>query len=106
MNRSSRKAHAVNAHWIAELGAAAAACLRRRWQPSATGLQLFMGPNGAWYGQRRLRLIVQSRTQAMFSLIPEKSAAPVDRRSPVTVPPRGAREDPRIRSPLEAPVSN
>ena len=87
MSRSSREAAAANTsesrsqarqllHAIADAG-----------QLSATGLQLLVGPNGVLVSTEATQ-IDRSQPYAVDVLsIPEKSAAPVDGQSPVTIRP-------------------
>jgi hypothetical protein len=103
MNRSRRKAAANTSgsrrrarqllHAFADAG-----------QPSATGLRLFVGPNGVLVWTEAAQ-VDRSQPYAVTVLaIPEKSAAPVDRQSPVTVRPEEPGVSP-VYTPLEAPVS-
>ena len=100
MNTSSKTANAANGsvfrgrmrqllHAFADAGL-----------PSATGLQLLVGPNGVLVWTEAPRLIGQNRTQALRSLFGEVDGT---RRSPIAgcYPPPGARGTP-VHAPLEA----
>ena len=101
MNTSSKTANAANGsvfrgrmrqllHAFADAGL-----------PSATGLQLLVGPNGVLVWTEAGQ-VDRSEPSAGG---PEKSAARVDGKSPATMRPQEPAENP-VYAPLEAPVSN
>ena len=106
MNRSSSKAHEAKAPVLWSRARQLLHAIADAGQPSATGLQLLVGPNGVLVSTEAAQ-IDRSQPYAVDVLsIPEKSAAPVDGQSPVTISPRGARGNRCIRSRLRLAVSN
>jgi hypothetical protein len=99
MNRSSRKAHAVNTHGLLSYARRLLHAFADSGEPSATGLQLFMGPNGGLMWTDSVQVDRSEPYAGDVFSSPEKSAAPADRRSPVTVPP-----DERAKTPVYAPL--
>jgi hypothetical protein len=88
MNRSSRKAHPVNTHGLLSHARRLLHAFAGAGEPSAAGLQLFVGPNG---GLMWIDSVQVDRSEPYAGDVfsnPQKAAAPVDRRSPVTVPPK------------------
>jgi hypothetical protein len=105
MNRSSSKADTANAsvfrrrlrhllHAFADAG-----------QPSATGLQLLVGPNGVLVWTEAAQVDRSEPHAGAVLAVPEKSRAPVDRQSPVAIRPEEPLETP-VDAQLEAPVSS
>jgi hypothetical protein len=105
MNRSSRKADAANAsvswrrvrqllHAFADAG-----------QPSATGLRLHVGPNGVLVRTEAPQVDRSEPYADAVLAVPEKSAAPVDRQSPVDTRPEELAWSPAYTS-LEVPIHN
>ncbi len=100
MNTSSSKAHAVNAHGLLSYARRLLHAFADAGEPSATGLQLFMGPNGGLMWTDSVQ-VDRSEPYAgdVFSNL-QKAAAPVDRRSPVTVPHKERAKTPVCARPL------
>ena len=105
MNRSSSKADAANAsvswrrvrqllHAYADDG-----------QPSARGLRLHVGPNGVLVWTEAAQVDRSEPYADAVLAIPETSAAPVDRQSPVHTRPEEPVRSPAYTS-LEVPVHN
>jgi hypothetical protein len=105
MNRSSSKADAANGsvfrrrvrhllHAFADAG-----------QPSATGLQLLVGPNGVLVWTEAAQVDRSQLYAGDVFASPKKSAARVNGKSPATIRPQEPAENP-VYAPLEAPVSN
>jgi hypothetical protein len=105
MNRSSSKADAANGsvfrrrvrhllHAFADAG-----------QPSATGLQLLVGPNGVLVWTEAAQVDRSQLYAGDVFTSPEKLAARVNGKSPATIRPQEPAENP-VYAPLEAPVSN
>ena len=105
MNRSSGKADAANAsvgrrrlrellHAFADAG-----------QPSATGPQLLVGPNGVLVWTEAPQVDRSGPYARAVLAVPEKSTAPVDRQLPVAIRPEEPVETP-VYAQLEAPVSS
>jgi hypothetical protein len=99
MNRSSRTAHPVNRRGFWEHARQLLHAFADAGQPSATGLQLLLGPNGGLMWTDSVQVDRSEPYAGDVFSSPEKSAAPVDRRSPVTVPP-----DKRAKAPVYAPL--
>jgi hypothetical protein len=105
MNKSTRKSHTANAPGFWQRTRQLLHAFADAGQPSATDLQLFMGPNGGliWTDPAQ---VDRSRPYAGDVLSsPEKSAAPADGQSPATIRPEEPAGSP-LYVPLEAPVSN
>jgi hypothetical protein len=86
MNRSSSKAREANAPGLWRCARQLLRAFADAGQRSATGLRLFIGPNGvlAWPEPSQ---VDRSEPYAISVLaVPERSAAPVDRQSTVTTP--------------------
>jgi hypothetical protein len=99
MNRSSSKAHEANAPGLWRRARQLLRAFADAGQRSATGLQLLVGPNGVLVSTEAAQ-VDRSEPYAVDVLsIPEKSAAPVDGQSPVTIRP----EEP-VETPAYAPV--
>ena len=99
MNRSSSKAHEANAPGLWRRARQLLRAFADAGQRSATGLQLLVGPNGVLVTTEAAQ-VDRSEPYAVDVLsIPEKSAAPVDGQSPVTIRP----EEP-VETPAYAPV--
>ena len=105
MNTSSSKATAANGsvfrrrlqqllHAFADAG-----------QPSATGLQLLVGPNGVLVWTEAPQVDRSEPYAGAVLAVPEKLTAPVDRQSPVAVRPEEPVEPP-VYAQLEAPASS
>jgi hypothetical protein len=67
-------------------------------QPSATGLQLLVGPNGVLVWTEAAQVDRSQLYAGDVFTSPEKSAARVNGKSPATIRPPGARGKPRIRA--------
>jgi hypothetical protein len=104
MNRSSGKADAANAsvgrrrlrqllHAFADAG-----------QPSATGPQLLVGPNGVLVWTEAPQVDRSEPYAGAVLAVPGKSTAPVDRQSPVAIRPEEPAETP-VHAQLKAAVS-
>jgi hypothetical protein len=104
MNRSSKRAHAVNGHGLWCYARQLLHAFADAGQPSATGLQLFIGPNGGlmWTdGTGR----DPSEPYPGAALPTQQKWAPVEAESPVIIrvpEPAGS----PVYTPLEAPVSS
>ena len=102
MNRSSSKADEASAPGLWRRTRQLLRAFADAGQQSATGLRLFVGPNGvlAW---TELAQVDQSEPYAVTVLaVPERSAAPVDRQSTVTTPlvePTGSSVDTSLEAP-------
>lgn len=86
MNRSSSTAHEANAPGLWSRARQLLCAFADAGHRSATGLRLFVGPNGvlAWTEPAQ---VDRSEPYAVTVLaIPEMSAVPVDRQSTVTTP--------------------
>lgn len=105
MNRSSGKADAPNAsggrrrlrqllHAFADAG-----------QPSATGPQLLVGPNGVLVWTEAPQVDRSEPYAGAVLAVPEKSTAAVDRQSPVAIRAEEPVETP-VYAELKAPVSS
>jgi hypothetical protein len=106
MNKSTRAAHAVNTPGLWIYARRLLHAFADAGQPSATGLQLFMGPNGGliWTDAAQVDRSQPYAGDAFTSQ--EKSAARVvDGKSPATIRPQKPAENP-VYARLEAPVSN
>ncbi|HEY9471839.1 MAG TPA: hypothetical protein VIQ76_19700 [Propionibacteriaceae bacterium] len=103
MNRSSSKAHEANAPGLWSRARQLLRALADADQRSATGLRLFVGPNGilAWTEPAQ---VDGSEPYAVTVLaVPERSAASVDRQSTVTTPLEEPTGSP-VNTSLEAPA--
>jgi len=99
MNTSSNKANAASGSVFRRRVRQLLHAFADAGQPSATGLQLLVGPNGVLVSTEAAQ-VDRSEPYAVDVLsIPEKSAAPVDGQSPVTIRP----EEP-VETPAYAPV--
>jgi hypothetical protein len=105
MNRFTGEAHAVYAPGLWSYARRLLHAFAEAGQPSATGLQLFVGPNGVLVWTEEAQ-VDRSQPYAgdVFSS-PEKPAARIDGQSPATLRPQEP-EETLIHAPLEAPVSN
>jgi hypothetical protein len=102
MNRSSRKTNAANASGSRPRARQLLRAFVDAGQQSATGLRLFVGPNGALAWTEATQ-VDRSEPYAITVLaVPETSAAPVDRQS---IGPGEPAKTPVFAS-LEAAVSN
>jgi hypothetical protein len=103
MNRSSSKAHEASAPGLWRRARQLLRAFADAGQQSATGLRLFVGPNGV-YASTEAAQVDRSEPYAVTVLaFPRTSAVPVDRQSTVTPPleePMGSPVD----TSLEAPV--
>jgi hypothetical protein len=104
MNRSSKRAHAVNGRGLWSYARQLLHAFADAGQPSATGLQLFMGPNGGlmWTDGAR---VDRSEPYWDAALPTQEKWALVEAESPVIIrlpEPAGS----PMYTPLEAPVSN
>ena len=102
MNRSSSKAHEANAPGLWSRARQLLRAFADAGQQSATGLGLFVGPNGilAWPDAAH----VDRSEPYVISVVtvPETSAAPVDSESTVTTPlvePTGSSVDTSLEAP-------
>jgi hypothetical protein len=103
MNRSSSKAHQANAPGLWSRARQLLRAFADAGQQSATGLRLFVGPNGvlAWTEPAQ---VDRSEPYAVTLIaVPERSAAPVDRQSTVTTPLEEPTGSP-VNTSLEAPA--
>jgi hypothetical protein len=103
MNRSSSKAHEANAPGLWRRARQLLRAFADAGQRSATGLRLFVGPNGvlAWTEPAQ---VDRSEPYAVTVIaVPERSAAPVDRQSTVTTPLEEPTGSP-VNTSLEAPA--
>jgi len=105
MNRSSSKAHAVNAHGLLSYARRLLHAFADAGEPSATGLQLFIGPNGGLMWTDSVQVDRSEPYASDVFISPEKSEVRVDRQSPATMRPQEPAEPP-VYAPLEAPVGN
>jgi hypothetical protein len=105
MNRSTRKARAVNTPGLWSYARRLLHAFAEAAQPSATGLQLFMGPNGGliWTDAAQVDRS-EPYAGAVFS-IAKKSPKPVDTEWTVIVRPEEPAGSP-IHAALEAPMAN
>jgi hypothetical protein len=74
-------------------------------QPSATGLQLLVGPNGVLVWTEAAQVDRSQLYAGDVCTSPEKLAARVNGKSPATIRRQEPAENP-VYAPLEAPVSN
>jgi hypothetical protein len=102
MNRSSSKADEASAPGLWRRTRQLLRAFANAGQQSATGLRLFVGPNGvlAWTEASQ----VDGSEPYVISVlaVPERSAAPVDRQSTVTTPlvePTGSSVDTSLEAP-------
>jgi hypothetical protein len=102
MNRSSSKADEASAPGLWRRTRQLLRAFADAGQQSATGLRLFVGPNGvlAWTEASQ----VDGSEPYVISVlaVPERSAAPVDRQSTVTTPlvePTGSSVDTSLEAP-------
>jgi hypothetical protein len=102
MNRSSRKARA-NASPSGSRLRQLLRAIADAGQPSATGLQLFVGPNGALMWTEAPQVDRSEPCADTVLAIPEKLTAPVNHQSPVTTHPEQPVGSP-VYPPLEAPA--
>jgi hypothetical protein len=104
MTRSTSKGHAGNAPGFWERTRQLLHAFADAGQPSATGLQLLLGPNGGlmWTDAQVDRS--EPYAEAVFST-PEKSAARIHAQSPAVVRPEEPAASP-VATPLEVPVPN
>jgi hypothetical protein len=103
MNRSGSKAHEANAPGLWRRARQLLRAFADAGQRSATGLRLFVGPNGvlAWTEPAQ---VDRSEPYAVTVIaVPERSAAPVDRQSTVTTPLEEPTGSP-VNTSLEAPA--
>ena len=104
MNRFTGKTHAVNAHGFWSYARHLLHAFADAGQPSATGPQLFMGPNGGLIWTDSAQVDRSEPYAGAAFPTPEKSA-PVDAESPVIVRPQESAGSP-VYAPLEAPLAN
>ena len=88
MNSSGRKAHPVNTHGLLSYARRLLHAFAGAGEPSATGLQLSMGPNGGLMWTDSVQVDRSEPYAGDVFSNPQKAVAPVDRRLPVTVPPK------------------
>jgi hypothetical protein len=103
MSRSSSKAHEANAPGLWRRARQLLRAFADAGQRSATGLRLFVGPNGvlAWTEPAQ---VDRSEPYAVAVIaVPERPAAPVDRQSSATSPLEEPTESP-VNTSLEAPA--
>jgi hypothetical protein len=105
MNKSTRRAHAVNAPGLWSYARRLVRGFAEAGQPSATGLQLFMGPNGGLIWTDAVQIDrSEPYAGAVFSTA-KKSPEPVDTESTVIVRPEEPAGSP-VHAALEAPLAN
>jgi hypothetical protein len=103
MKRSSSKADEANAPGLWRRTRQLLRAFADAGQQSATGLRLFVGPNGV-FASTETAQVDRSEPYAMSVLaFPETSAAPVDRQSTVT-PPLDEPTGSPVGTSLEAPA--
>jgi hypothetical protein len=103
MNRSSSKADEANAPGLWRRARQLLRAFADAGQQSATGLRLFVGPNGIFASTEAVQVDRSEPYTVTVLAFPGTSAAPVDRQSTVTPPleePTGSPVD----TSLEAPV--
>jgi hypothetical protein len=104
MNKSIRRAHAVNAPWLWSYARRLLHAFAEAGQPSATGLQLFMGPNGGLLWTDGAVDRTEPYAGAVFSTA-KKSPEQVDTESTVIVRPEEPAGSP-VHAALEAPMAS
>jgi hypothetical protein len=105
MNKSSKRARAADAPWFWERTRQLLHAFADAGQPSATGLQLFMGPNGGLVWTDAAQVDRSEPYAAAGFPTTETSAAPEDTQSPVIVRPQEPVGS-RAYTPLEVPAPN
>jgi hypothetical protein len=105
MNTSSNKANAASGSVFRRRVRQLLHAFADAGQPSATGLQLLVGPNGVLVWTEAAQVDRSQPYAGDVFTSPEKSAARVDGKSPATIRPQEPAEHP-VYGPLEAPVSN
>jgi hypothetical protein len=103
MNRSSSKAHEANAPGLWRRARQLLRAFADAGQRSATGLRLFVGPNGVLAWTEQAQVDRSEPYAATVVAVPERLAAPVDRQSTVTTPLEEPTESP-VNTSLEAPA--
>jgi hypothetical protein len=105
MNKSARRAHAVNAPGLWSYARRLLHAFAEAGQPSATGLALFMGPNGGliWTDAARIDRS-EPYAGAVFSTA-KKSPEPVDTESTVIVRPEEPAGSP-VQAALQSRLAN
>ena len=105
MNKSTRRAHAVNGPWLWSYARRLLHAFAETGRPSAIGLQLFMGPNGGlmWTDAAQVDRS-EPHAGAVFSTA-KKSQQPVDTESTMTVRPEELAGGP-VHAALQAPMAN
>ena len=105
MNSSSRKAHPVNPHGLLSYARRLLHAFAGAGEPSATGPQLSMGPNGGLMWTDSVQVDRSEPYAGDVFTSPEKSEVRVDRHSPAAMRPQEPAETP-VYAPREAPVGN
>jgi hypothetical protein len=105
MNTSSNKANAASGSVFRRRVRQLLHAFADAGQPSATGLQLLVGPNGVLVWTEAAQVDRSQPSAGDVFTSPEKSAARVDGKSPATIRPQKPAEHP-VYGPLEAPVSS
>ena len=102
MNRSSSKAHEANAPGLWRRARQLLRAFTDAGQRSATGLRLFVGPNGVLAWTEPAQVDQSEPYTATVVAVPERPAVPVDRQSTVTPPleePMGSPVDTSLEAP-------
>ena len=103
MNTSSSKAHEANAPGLWSRPRQLLRAFADAGQRSATGLRLFIGPNGVLACTEPAQVDRSEPYAVTVLAVPERSAAPVDRQSTVTTPLEEPTGSP-VNTLLEAPA--
>jgi hypothetical protein len=101
MNKSTGKTHAVNTHGLWSYARQLLHAFADAGQPSANGLQLFIGPNGGLIWTDSAQVDRSGPYEASVLTIPERSAAPACRQSLISRHP-GEPAESLVFAPLEA----
>jgi len=102
MNRSSSKADEASAPGLWRRTRQLLLAFANAGQQSATGLRLFVGPNGVLASTEASQVDGSEPYVISVLAVPERSAAPVDRQSTVTTPlvePTGSSVDTSLEAP-------
>jgi hypothetical protein len=102
MNRSSSKAHEANAPGLWSRARQLLRAFADAGQRSVTGLRLFVGPNGVLAWTEPAQVDRSEPYVVTVLVVPERSAAPVDRQPTVTPPieePTGSPVDTSLEAP-------
>lgn len=102
MNRSSSKAHEASAPGLWSRARQLLRAFADAGQQSATGLRLFVGPNGVFASTEPAQVDRSEPYAVTVLAVPQTSAVPVDRQSTVTTPleePTGSPVDTSLEAP-------